>query len=95
MPIVIGALVAPGARVPVLNEVPVAVCGTLSLFTQETVWPAVTVAGFGEYASAGSMLLMAMITSAAAGAWLGVGVGVDGETVDVGVTVVLGDVGAL
>jgi hypothetical protein len=47
---VIGALVAPGAMLPVLKEpsFAVAVWVMLSAFRHATVWPAVTVAGFGE-----------------------------------------------
>src|SRR5688572_7542731 len=67
VPRVMGALVSPGAMVPVSKAPPsaVAVCSTESAFRQATDWPALRVTDTGEYEFAPFMPVMVMITGAA------------------------------
>jgi len=69
-----GALVAPGAMIPVSKLVPVAVWGMLSALCQLTVCPTFALAGLGENDIAPYWPLIVIVTSAAA-AGVGVGVG--------------------
>src|SRR5512136_1991830 len=62
----IGALVVPGAMLPVLNDPPSAatLCVMLSAFRHATVGPAVTLAGFGEKDWLPFMPVIVIVTSA-------------------------------
>jgi hypothetical protein len=74
----IGWLVAPGAMSPVSSDplFNATRCLTLSMLRQTTIWPAGSVAGFGEKDRAPSWRTMSMVTTPFEG--VGVGVGVTG-----------------